>query len=73
MAKRPMSKGTHGTRGESFEELSFDRQAKSINGTIQTLKKEIDAHTNVAITNMKNPIEVKQTCIMQVIRMLSRL
>ena len=44
MNNQSLTKGTHGTQGETFNELSFDRQSKSINGMIQTLQKAINAN-----------------------------
>ncbi len=73
MAKQPLTKGTHGTHGEIFEELSFDRQSKSINGMIQTLQKAINANVQKGISEGKNGVEIRSQRIMQVIRMLGRL
>ena len=39
-----MKKGVHGENGDSFEKLSYQDQAKSLNGNIQNLKKALNAH-----------------------------
>lgn len=39
-----MKKGTHGENEDSFEKLSYQDQARSLNGNIQNLKKALNAH-----------------------------
>jgi len=73
MAKQPFTKGTHGTHGETFEELSFDRQSKSINGMIQYLQKAINANVRKGISEGKNEDEIRLQRITQIIRMIERL
>lgn len=73
MAKQPFTKGTHGSQGETFEELSYDRQSKSINGMIQLLQKAINVNVQKGVSEGKNENEIKNRRIVQVIRMLGRL
>lgn len=39
-----MKKGTHGKDENTFEELSYSKQASSLNAEIQYLKKALNAH-----------------------------
>ena len=73
MEKQLFTKGTHGAHGETFEELSFDRQSKSINGMIQSLQKAINANVRKGISEGKNENEIKMKRILQIIRLLGRL
>ncbi|HKM93671.1 MAG TPA: hypothetical protein VJY41_08480 [Prolixibacteraceae bacterium] len=73
MNNQSLTKGTHGTQGETFNELSFDRQSKSINGMIQTLQKAINANVQKGVSEGKNGDEIKLKRIMQVIKMIERL
>ncbi len=73
MAKQSLKKGTHGTQGETFAELSFDRQSKSINGMIQALQKAINVNVQKGVLEGRKGDEIKLQRIMQVVKMLGRL
>lgn len=64
-----MEKGTHGRNEESFENLSFSDQAKSLSGQIRTIEKAILAHLRKA----DNVNETRRICIEQLERMIKRL
>ncbi len=54
-----MEKGTHGQQEQSFDELDYIGQARSLNGTIQTLRKELRAHIEKGNSEKRNTQEVK--------------
>jgi hypothetical protein len=68
-----MKKGTHGTSEESFENLSFSNQAKSLSGQIRTTERAILAHLRKAAFEGKDVIEIRKICIGQLERMTKRL
>lgn len=73
MAKQPLKKGTHGTQGETFEELSFDRQSKSINGMTQALQKAINANVRKGVSEGRNENEIRMQRIMQINNLIRRI
>jgi hypothetical protein len=68
-----MEKGTHGRNEESFENLSFSGQAKSLNGQIRTIERAIMAHLRRAGAEGKDVNETRRICIEQIERMIHRL
>jgi len=68
-----MEKGTHGINEETFENLSFSNQAKSINGQIRTIEKSILAHLRKAGNENRNTEETRKVCVDQLERMITRL
>jgi len=67
-----IEKGKHGP-GDTFEELTFQGQAKSINGNIINLEKSIKAHIRKAKINKKDILKTKEKCLKQIERMINRL
>jgi len=68
-----MEKGTHGINEETFENLSFSNQAKSINGQIRIIEKSITAHVRKAGNENRDTEATKTVCIDQLERMIGRL
>jgi len=68
-----MEKGTHGSNEESFENLCFSDQAKSLSGQVRTIERAISAHLRKANIEGKNVIETRRICIEQLERMIKRL
>jgi hypothetical protein len=68
-----MEKGTHGKDENSFENLSFSDQAKSLSGQIRTIEKAIRAHLRKANSESKNIIKTRSVCIGQLERLINRL
>mgnify|MGYP007050243811 CR=1 FL=1 len=64
----------HKLHTKTFEELSYDEQAKSITATINNLSNAIRAHVRRASSsNGKNPNETLLKCIGQCSRMIDKL
>jgi hypothetical protein len=68
-----MEKGTHGRNEETFEELSYSNQAKSINGQLRVIEKAIRAHMRKAESVGKNGNETRNICIGQLERVIENL
>jgi len=68
-----MEKGTHGRDEKSFEDLSFQDQAKSLNGQVRTIDKAIRAHSRKAEPKGKSESEIRKNCTDQLKRLIKRL
>ncbi len=64
---------TYGIAEQTFEELDFAGQARSINGTIRHLERAIEAHLRTATAEGRDAQQVLDSRIDQVRRMLDRL
>lgn len=68
-----MEKGTHGQDEETFENLDYAGQAKSINGQMRVLEKAIRAHVRKADAEGKNSISTRDTFLESLERMIYRI
>jgi hypothetical protein len=69
-----MEKGTHGRNEKSFEDLSFQDQAKSINGQVRIIEKAILAHSRKkGDQDDKKKSNTLDGCIDQLKRLIVRL
>lgn len=68
-----MIKGKHGKLDQSFEELTFSGQSKSINGQINRLTASIKAHLRKASLDNRNPDQILLMRLGQVSRIISNL
>ena len=64
---------THGMAEQTFEELDFAGQSRSINGTIRHLERAIEAHLRRATAEERDAQQVLASRIEEVGRMLDRL
>ena len=64
---------THGVAEQTFEELDFAGQSRSINGTISHLERAVRAHIRRATEEGRNTQQVLRSRIEEVRRMLERL
>jgi len=68
-----MTKGKHGKNFKTFDELSFEDQARSISGQISVLNKAINAHLRKANEKQKDQNEILLKCIGQLARLIDRI
>jgi len=68
-----MKKGTHGFFEESFDELNYVGQARSINAQISVLEKAIKAHFRKGILEGKDVDISKLKYLSRISRLLSTL
>ena len=59
-----MKKGTHGKLEQTFEELDFQGQSRSINGQVNRLIASIKAHLR-KVNSIKEKDRIKLNCIKQ--------
>jgi len=64
---------THGIAEQSFEELDFAGQSRSINGTVSHLERAIKAHVRRATDEGRDSQQILRNRIDEVRRMLERL
>jgi hypothetical protein len=64
---------THGIAEQTFEELDFAGQSRSINGTIRHLERAIEALVRRAAAEGRDAKEVLDSRVKEVQRMLDRL
>ncbi|GHT14102.1 hypothetical protein AGMMS4956_11320 [Bacteroidia bacterium] len=67
-----MKKGTHGSLEQSFEELDFAGQARSITAQVLSVERAIKAHTRRAGTEGRDGNQVRTTSIDVVQKMIDR-
>jgi hypothetical protein len=63
----------HKNHTKIFERLTYAEQAKSINAAMAWCSKAIKAHLRKARAEGRNDIAVKNKCVNQVSRLLSRI
>ena len=68
-----MKKGTHGQNEETFEDLSYSNQAKSINGQIRVLEKALLAHFRKGGTESKDVLTAKSKFTRQITNLISKI
>lgn len=68
-----MKKGTHGQNEETFEDLSYSNQAKSINGQIRVLEKALLAHFRKGRTESKDVTTAKSKFTIQITNLISKI
>lgn len=64
-----MGKPRHKLDTKTFEQLTYEEQAKSINAEIINLQRAIIHH----IQNSKKPSEARNKCLKQINRLMGRL
>lgn len=67
-----MSTPAHKGNTKTFEQLTFQEQANSINAQINNLQNAIEFHIGHAAVGGHNPDVVKTKCVKQVYRLLGR-
>lgn len=65
-----MKKGTHGANEETFKELTYAGQARSINAQILSLERALNAHVIKGIEQDKNINETKEKYKLQLERLI---
>lgn len=68
-----MKKGTHGKNEESFKELSYAGQARTLNAQILGIKKGIKAHIRLGEKKGKDISEVKRKYKEQLLKIIKNL
>ena len=68
-----MKKGTHGANEETFKELSYAGQAKTLNSQILNIERGLNAHISQAKKESKNIDELKEKYRLQLERLIKGL
>jgi len=68
-----MEKGTHGMNEESFEELDYASQAKTLNAQILGIERGLIAHMRKGENEGKKTKEAKEKYILQLRRIIENL
>lgn len=68
-----MKKGTHGFDEKTFEELTYARQAKTLNAQIQIIKKGLKAHFKKGKIESKDITSSKSKYKVQLLKLIEDL